>query len=555
MMYVFGLLFYFLSWVITDHYRPWPSFHSEALAFLSLNMLTLGISHWGSTFKLPAHITAAVGFCGVLIAIQFLIGITPFAGDVLVSLVYMGSFLAAIGIGSHLNQSTTMGGATKLTYLVQVFCLSAATSALIGTVQWLQINGPWDRLVVQTEIGSRAAGNIAQPNQLATLLLMGLSAMVYLHLQAKWRLRWLLVCCSLMSFALVLAQSRTAVLSVACMAVFIYFKRNLFAPLVSFRWVLVWLCGFALATLILPSFAHFMQLDSARDMSFINSSSERFVIWKQTLHAIEQSPWLGYGWNHTTAAHAAGAIAQSGNGTFTYAHNIFLDLFAWCGIPIGLLLVGTGLYWFFRRAFQITSQGAACAFLGLIPLAVHSCFEFPFAYAYFLLIGGVFIGTVESSLAPTKYKVASSAAVWTVSALCLPLGGWLIYEYLLIEKDFAVVRFESMKVGKTPTEYEPPTIILLNQMGTLLKAARIPATPHMSQQDLTVLKDTAYRFSIGNLDYRYALALALNGETAEARNQMRAIKGMYGDKYYQTMVQELRDLQRTKYPALAALID
>ena len=72
-------------------------------------------------------------------------------------------------------------------------------------------------------------------------------------------------------------------------------------------------------------------------------------MWQQVGYAVAQSPWLGYGWNQTPTAHAAGAIAFPGSVPYNYAHNFVMDMLAWNGLPLGLLLCSAITWWFFTR--------------------------------------------------------------------------------------------------------------------------------------------------------------------------------------------------------------
>ena len=130
-----------------------------------------------------------------------------------------------------------------------------------------------------------------------------------------------------------------------------------------------------------------------------------------------------------------------------------------------------------------------------------------------------------------------------------------MYEYIQIEEDFQVVRFENLKIGKTPEEYTPPeNIWLLSHMGAMLRAARQEATRDMRIEEIENLRRTSSRFAYGALAFRYALALGLNGQPEAASRQMQIVRGMYGDLYYQAAKSVLRSLETEKYPELALVL-
>ena len=294
-------------------------------------------------------------------------------------------------------------------------------------------------------------------------------------------------------------------------------------------------------------------LGDSRSMN-VAVDSARPIIWRQILSGISAAPWVGYGWNQTPTAHAAGSIAVLGSLTFSYAHNIVLDLLAWNGIPLGLLLTGLCGWWFASRIYRIHQVNAVYAMAALLPVLVHSMVEYPFAYSYFLLTAGLMIGIVEASHLGVKTIslklrwMATSLAIWFV------VGSYMVYEYLLIEKDFVVVRFENLRVGQTPADYAAPDIWLLSHMAAMLNAYRQKAAPGMSPEELENLRRASLRFPYGALALRYGIALGLNGFPAEATHQFAIIRGMYGITYYQAAVSALRELQIEKYPQLSLVV-
>jgi Virulence factor membrane-bound polymerase, C-terminal/O-Antigen ligase len=321
------------------------------------------------------------------------------------------------------------------------------------------------------------------------------------------------------------------------------------------RWVLAWISGFLLATFLLPVATDLLLMDGVRSMGFDGSSSVRIVMLKQILYAISESPWVGYGWNHTPTAHAAGATAYPGTSTFTYSHNIVLDVLAWCGLPFGLFIVGVSLYWVVSRAMRSTTPHAVYALAGLTPILTHSMFEYPFAYSYFLLSAGILIGVVEGSYVSLNILAIRRLACAMVMLLWIPFGCYLVYEYLLIEEDFRVVRFENLNLGRTPPDYLPPKIVLLSHLGNMLQVARMRPTPNMNANDIEKLRKISKRFSYGALNKRYILALALNGQTELARHELAVFKGVYGEAIFNAVKQEMRNMRLTKYPSLGPLVD
>jgi hypothetical protein len=552
-IFYFALLAFVLSWLSYDHYRPWVNFHAESLALASVSLLFVSLLARHSSVTVSKPIAATFAAMVMFIWLQYGLGLVPFGGDAMVSTIFMVGLFVAIVIGFALAD---VGGQNEnwLIALMHAVWISALASAFIGILQWFNLQESWGMYVAQTDMGDRASGNMGQPNQLATLLLMGLAALSYVH--SKQRLGKLTfgAVVIVITIALVMAQSRAGLVSGVLMTGFGLWKSRSPSSGVSARWILVWFSGFLLATWLLPYAAQFLLLDSPRDMS-VNGSELRVLMWKQIASAIWQSPWVGYGWNQTPTAHSVGALAYPGSFTFTYTHNIVLDILAWCGLPVGLLIVGVCGYWVVRRAVRITDSRAVFAMAGLIPILMHSMVEYPFAYVYFLLSAGLLVGIIERSVDKTRGLTLRKAPMWIAMALWLPLAGYLVYEYLLIEEDFRIVRFQSLRVGTTPADYQVPKIVLLSQLGNMLDAGRIIPKPNMKPEDIEKLRKVSKRFAYSAINNRYAIALALNGEMDKARQELAVIKAMYGAYYYSAVMQEMRELRQSKYPVLGTLVD
>lgn len=543
-----GLLAFGLAWLAYDHYRPWVNFHSEALALAGVWLLVLSRSlHTRAGPLVAPPFTGWLVLLALLPWAQFALGISLFAGDALLALLYLCGLSAAICLG-YSYAIASLDKDSALAPVFYVVWMVALVSAAIGLLQWLSLQEFLAMYVVQTDAGDRAMGNLGQPNQLATLLLMGMAALAWTFEQRRIGRTGLIVGITFLSTVLVLTQSRAGMLSALVAGIFLILKNRAKARRVTPASIVVWLAAYGLVVQLLPLIHDILLLSDARSVSF--GDNARITIWKQMLSGISQAPWVGYGWNQTPTAHAAGSIAVPYSMTYTNAHNAVLDIVAWVGIPLGLLLTGACLYWFLSRMFAIKETHAVYAMACLLPIAVHSMVEYPFAYAYFLLAAGLMVGVVEGARPARKSMELRRLWVGGLLALWGVLGSYLIYEYLLIEEDFRVVRFENLRIGRTPAEYQVPDVWMLSHMGSMLKAARQQALPDMSSEDLENLRKASLRFPYGSLALRNALALGLNGDASGATHQMAVIRGMYGNYYYQAAVSVLRTEQE-KYPELS----
>ena len=551
------LIFFSLAWLMPNHYPPWVNFHSEFLAFLGLGFLTVtSLKKFHGNIAVPRIAVAAFALATIPWA-QHIAGLVFYTGDAFVSSFYCIGLAVAINLGcGHSSQRAETGGEGWM--LPAHFLLIAAlASGLIAVLQWLSLTDSFATFITPTDIGDRAMANLGQPNQLGTLLLMGVVALVLLFEMLKISQLLLILGAAFLTWAIVLTESRTTMLSALVIAGFLLYKirtRQLSgAPLrLQNLHIVLWLSLFCLAVLSLPWVNSALLLAADRDVALLNNNG-RVVIWLQTLYAIYEAPWFGYGWNQSPVAQSVGALYYPGELAFTNAHNIVLEVVAWVGLPLGLIITAGFVYWLNARVKGVQSTQAICAMAMLLPVLVHSLLEFPFAYAYFLLTAGLLIGVVEAACVTNVRYFFNRRVASVALAILSVVGCYSAYEYLLIEEDYRVARFENLKVGTTPSDYSQPHILVHTQLAALVTALRQPAVRGMSSVDMERLRKASLRFGMRPLVFRYAVALGLNGQPVAADQQMQMFRGMFGERAYQRFKTEIRTLQAENYPELGAL--
>ena len=552
--YALGLLFFTLSWLAYDHYRPWVNFHSEMLAFVGLFSLV-------SSALLDVRQRAALPRASLWIAatalvpwLQYATGISLFAGDALMSSLYLSGLLGAVFVGYSFSAAPAGQPERGIFGLTHCLWIAAMVSAAIGIAQWFNVQGPLAMYGVQADVGDRAMGNLGQANQLASLLLMGMVAYAYIFERGVIGRFTFSAGIAFLSLALIMSQSRAGMLSVMVLAVFMVWKKKSVKLRIASKAIALWVACFFTGTFLLPFLSNALLMAPVRSLSEGGPVSERWRMWQQISYAVSQAPWFGYGWNQTPTAHAASAVAYPGSVTYTNAHNFVMDILAWNGLPLGLLLTGAIAYWFVTRIRSSVRMEAVYAMACLLPVAVHSMLEYPFAYAYFLIASGFMVGIVEAAVMPARTMTVNHRLAWGILALWVSLGSYLTYEYFLIEEDFRVVRFENLRIGVTPQAYKVPNVWMISHLAAMLKAGRQVAKPDMPKADLENLRKASERFAFGALRFRYAQALALNGDVPEASHQMAIIRGMYGDFYYSACKAEMRRLEKEQYPQFSGVV-
>ncbi len=557
MLALFGWLFFLLAWIQPHHFRPWLNFYAEALAIMGVSLLVLHqmvIWRTANSYVLP-RVAGVIGLMAALPWLYYSCGIGFFSGDAVIACMFLLAFAMAVALGCVYTGPSSQSIENLKAFFYATW-IAAMISAAVGIVQWLSLAEMFGGMyVVQTDVDDRAHGNMGQPNQLATLLLMGAAALTWLHENERKRIGpWGYgFAMGFLALALALTQSRTGIVSASLVVMWLGWKNKNQPERVRPWQLVVWLAVYWMILHMVPWVQDALLMSEARNTSLTRDNG-RIIMWKQVAAGMMESPWFGYGWNQTPTAHAAGSIAYPGHLTFTNAHNVMVDIIAWTGIPVGMALIAVCVYWAISRMRFASDSNAVYAMAGIIPIATHSMLEYPFAYAYFLVAAGFFIGIVEGSYPRTKDFRLKRMVAAPLMAVFLLTGGRAVYEYMLVEEDFRVVRFENLRVGKTPADYVPPqNIWLLSQEGTMLNAARMKAKRGMTPEELEDLRMATLRFPYGSLGLRYVMALGLNGDPQGATRFMRIIYGMYGPGYYRAAVVVLREFQAKEFPELSAI--
>jgi O-antigen ligase len=555
-----GLVVFLAGWLAPNHYPPWVSFHGESPVFAALLVFSLVLLLKEKTLLLDRVAVLAMALIAV-ICLQWMAGLIGYSGEVIMGALYLGGFALAWLLGR--NTATQAGVGEDLERWFAAVLLAAATlSVYIAVLQWLDLEDGYHNLVAGgSDVVRRPYGNLAQPNQLATLILMGVVMAVSLYqrgLLKLWQFWALLVW---LSIGLTMAESRAGWLSALVLGGFLLWRgRVTGARLGGLRSVLAWwglLLGLWLSW---KPINEALLLTETRPVSdIVQDQGGRLLMWRQMLAGVEQSPWWGYGWRQTVAGHKAGTAQLSSGQLTEYAHNIALDLVLWLGLPLALLLMGVMAWWLLRMVSRICTSRELLLVGAALPVLVHSLVEFPFTYAYFLFTVAWLLGSVsalQDSNRQDVWLIASSTRrlIWAaVFAVYTSLCVWVALEYLQIEEDYRVLRFEMRKLGRTPEGYDAPQPVLLNQLGAVLRLGRLQPHAGMTMDELESMRVLNRNYNWSTLQMRYAVALALNGNLAQAKVEMEALRSHFGEKSYRQAKVFIQELQDEQYPQLAEL--
>jgi O-antigen ligase len=513
------------AWLAPNHYPPWTSFHGEAVAFAALCCLLAARAcrpvpvHGGST------IWAVLLLLILLISAQVAAGQIAYSGDALVSALFVVGAGGAFWLGQEAESEVTD---EALHWLSIAFAAGAGANVFIGLLQWLHMEQTLGIFAADRGPDMRVYGNLGQPNHLATLCLMGIAGVLWLSSRARIR-RWhFVLLVSWLSFGLLLTESRAGLLGAVAVGLLLVWGDRRLPGARTF--VSAWWGALAVGHVLIPRISDLLFLNPARREG-LGDDNQRFVMWRQAVSAIQDAPWLGHGWRQTMRALKQAASDVPGRLPTDYAHNLVLDMLVWVGIPCGVLLTGFGTFWLLRACRRIADSKQLLLMTATLPVLVHSLFEFPFAYAYFLFPAAWLLGALAGAQSPEgRVRRPSWGRPSMALLLCVFASVSVVVgsEYLEAEEDYRVMRFELRRVGQLPVGYQAPKLVMLDQLGELLQMGRVQAGPGMSHQILERLRLVSETNGWATLDLTYAVALGFNGQSEEASRGLAQIERVYG---------------------------
>lgn len=509
-----GFALMFLAWLVPNHYWPWTSFHSDALAALSLVVLAVAARPWHQRHSVVPRISLICTAVACIPLLQAATGLIYYWGDAWVSFLYLAGFSLSIVVGATVLLRYNASDVLLVLWVCLVSAAIISTAAQIS--QWLGLSN-LGVFVVELPSNTRPFGNLAQPNQLATVLMLGVVGACALRQSDSISRFAFVLTTGFLCFGVVMSGSRAAWLEMGLLIVAIIALRDRASLRVSRTEALALVLAFVALVLIWTPLCDALYLPVGRSLQEQASGGTRPLHWLTILDAIIRRPWTGYGWAQVAVAQASVAAAHPFVGEMIeHSHNIVLDAMVWNGIPFGLLMIAAFGWWFWRHLGVCRDPRIILLLLGISIVLVHSLLEFPLEYAYLLLPIGVMIGAVEALSAQRHLVSVRRSTILLLMSLAVGLTAWVAVEYVQIEEDGRQLRFEAAKIGEPGTTTPPPNVILLTQLREFYRLARTPARPGMTELELEAMRRVAQRYPFPPVLFRYANALALNGRPDDA---------------------------------------
>lgn len=520
----FGVFCFVVSWLMPNHYPPWLSFHAEYLSAISMVLFCFGLCFdarkgwfvpWSAVFVL---------LLGLVPIAQYFSGLIVFSGDA-----YLGSAYLCVLASAQIIGGTQVLRRGEDAVLVPFFGATMAASLIscfVALAQWLGVK--WGIWTVDLPPGGRPFANLAQPNLLATLLAIGLVSVFYFYSRNKIGALTSLLVAVLLAFCLALTQSRTALVFVLLFLFWLAFFYRRLGIAVNVAYVCVGVLCWVGLWFSVPFLDNALYLSTTAPLSERVTPGVRTVIWRHVLDSLHVSPWFGHGWMQISVGLSRVVNPGVWSRPIEYSHNLFLDLMAWNGFPIGLLISVAVVAWYVFRVRACCHFGVGCALLVIGLILVHSQFEYPHAYVFYLISVGLLVGAVDARSGYSGF-VLKTDYPFLLSCMVACVFMWrLMTEYMDLESELRHARFVSAGLESGGYARSCKNYYILTQLRQyVVQVERVPARGWGVSEIRSSIEVSArypsVEFMKSNID-----VLLLNGMFKNARIEFDRYENLFG---------------------------
>ena len=514
-----------LAWLMPVHYRPWVTYTGELYAFFAL--FALAVICLKEKVRIPALNLPLLLLAGVPL-IHFLAGQVFFFSIAMMGFIFVFSFWLASVLGYHLSTGNYNREET-FTNLSYVFLASGTITGLIALCQWANLDSVLPGMV-NISGTQRPYANFAQPNNMATFLVMALMSCLYLYEKKKIQTKWLFACATVIVMGVALSQSRTA--WVAAIAIILYLAFYQYKGIIRLKWYysITWLIFFISSIVTFPLLsqlaAQAMDTDVIQSRDVVvraTGDMSRLAIWQQMLAAIQAQPWFGYGWYQTSVAFVSISDTVQGPVWIRSAHNFILDFLLWNGLLIGLPFLAYFGYLGYQLQRWVNTPESVIGILMIGAFVTHAMFEFPQHYAYFMLPVGFILGTVLAQ--NLKIKTITLSSIWMKLTFSL---GLILLLVIYRDYDVAVPKLgQSIRYEKQPEKItnEKP-IYLLTEFNHRIAWIRLNPYSKVAAEQIQEGEQMVFSYATKYNLIKYAKLLAFNGYKTEAKHQLQRLKAI-----------------------------
>lgn len=479
---------------------------------------------WRSGLRSPAAVALALLLVAPLSAVLWR-GLPASLG--LGAVAIIGAGLAVLLVAQGLDGEARTQAAEALCWGLLAAGLCSVGISVVQVFAPDQADGTW---IAHYGIAGRAAGNLRQPNHLASLMMWAAIAAVFVTERRDWRaaLPPLLLA---FVFTVVLSASRTGYGGIAMLAVWGLLDRRLARSARLSLLATPLMLGACWWLMSLWSTAGGHAFGAASRLAEGAGSPSRLAILSNAWDLTKANPWLGVGWGEFNFAWTLTPFPNRPVAFFDHTHDLVAQLAVELGLPwAGAVLALLG--WALAKAWQGAAQADSdaplrrTALMMVLTIGLHSLLEYPLWYAYFLLPACFALGLALP--APTTGPRAGSGP-W-------PVVGTL----LLVGSLFAVGDYQRIAAIYAPSEDAVPLSqriaagqrsLLFGHQADYAAATSEPPGPAA----LVAARRTAFNLIDARLLMHWSRSLEVTGDLDGARylaDRLREFRNPTGDTWF-----------------------
>ena len=506
-----------LAWLLPNHSHPWLTFHADAWVAVMLATVAIFVLRQ-NRFSVDWHrVTVVAAALAAVPLLQHAVGIIPLFGIAWINSVYLIGFVLALLVGAAWEQESP-GQCADYLFLALGIASFASVGLQLYQLFIIEGAGPW----ILYSSGTRHSANLAQPNQLASLLMLGLVSCGWGFYRGQLDAISAIAAAAFMLVGVALTESRTAWVNISVLFTSMVIWRHLL-PSKRLLWTMAGLVAFFFAcVLALPTVYDFIWDGFPASLRTDSPVKDpRWIIWSMFFKVAFYKPLFGFGWGQTHVAQLMlpnEHLDQSG--LYSSAHNLFIDLIDWSGFPIGLAVSAVLFGWFIAAIRRLSTFLHLALFAALLILGIHAMLELPLHYAYFLLPAGLLMGCLNASLRLPKTFGPNRSLTAFVFIVGLGALGVTIRDYFRVETSMFGLRFEQKKI-ETSIPPTPPDVLALTQWRDYMVFARMEPKGDLPPSELARLCDLVTSMPGNLVMYKIAATMVYNGQPAEAQQWLK----------------------------------
>jgi O-antigen ligase len=439
----------------------------------------------------------------------------------------IGAGLAVLLLAQGLGTDARHKAAEALFWGLLIAGLCSVAISIVQVFAPDLADGGW---VARYGIAGRAAGNLRQPNHLASLMMWAAVAAVFITEKRGWRAA-LPVLLLAFVFSVVLSASRTGYAGILMLALWGVVDRRLSRSARLSLLATPAMLGACWWLMSLWSAESGHAFGAASRLAEGAGSPSRLAILSNAWELTLANPWLGVGWGEFNFAWSLTPFPARPIAFFDHTHNLVSQLAVELGLPwAGAVLALLG--WALCRAWRGAAQAGddaplrRAALMIVLTIGLHSLLEYPLWYAYFLLPACFALGLALPAGGNPK---PAGSAPWQV------LGGLLMAGSL-----FAMWDYQRIVVIYAPSSDAVPLTrrIAAGQSSALFghQADYAAATSLAPGPDaLAAARRTAFSLIDARLLMHWSRSLEATGDVEGARylaDRLREFRNPTGDNWF-----------------------